>query len=142
MKTRHIAVSAGVLMALLMLAAATFAQSSPPLTYMQIVSVRSQSSPAWETIAEWQTSTLINHGGTWAEVKIKEVGESANWSRLFTFNGQTTFNGRLIRMMSAGKQGAAWYRIWRIEGNFVSGRVFYRARSLTSREFSDGLNIR
>lgn len=141
MRTRLIAVTGSAVITLLLLAASNFAQSNPPLTYLQIIGVRSQFSTAWEIIADWQTSTFVNHGGAWLEVKTKEIGYSANWARLFTFNGRTI---RMIREepIPSGSKIIGWYRIWRVEGSFTSGRASYSARSLTSRAYNDSLSIR
>ena len=70
---------------------------------VQIDSVRSAQSPAWEGILAAARATSIDHGGLWLEIAVRETGGPVNDARrqcAFTPTGQTTMIMAKIRVQS------------------------------------------
>lgn len=57
---------------------------APGITYFQSRFVASASSPYWESIGDYQSSTSVDHGGAWIDVAVVQYGYG---------NGNATLNG-------------------------------------------------
>lgn len=118
-----------------------FAAPAPPLTYLQVIYVRSQTK-SWEYIPDNQFSTLNDHGGSWLEVETAELGYGTNLIALY--NGQRMTNASNTPILNSSRAIIGWRRIWRISTSITNGTFTYRATSINSpwNTMSDRLSIR
>lgn len=124
---------------LLAVSSLAFAQSAPPLSYVQIRHVGS-SNQGWENLSDSQVATTLDHGGAQLRVVTVEVGYGT--SRVAKVNGvnlPTGANYQTINFCgsnylvpcSAGQTIVGFTRYWNLDG-YQSGTFSYQTTSINS----------
>lgn len=127
-----------------------FAQSAPPLSYVQIRHVGS-SNQGWENLSDSQFSTTLDHGGAQLRVVTVEVGYGT--SRVARINGVNlpssanyqTLNfcgSNYLVACSPGQTIVGFTRYWNLDG-YQGGTFTYQTTSINSpwNTMSDAMNI-
>lgn len=117
------------------------AAPAPPLTYLQVKLVRSQTKQSWEPINDFQLLTITDHGGGWLEVVTTEKGYGKNLIARYNQQKMT-----LISSTPFPPSGTieGWHRLWRINTTITNGTFTYQATSINSpwNTMSDRLSIK
>ena len=110
--------SVGLLAAVAILSFTPVSRAEQPLRSLQVVAVRSEASPTWETISANQGTTARNHGGKWVEVQTEEYGYGSN--PLAYYQGRKMQPAGTTNIVQGGVL-VGHRRTWRYSGSLTTG---------------------